>query len=103
MDTITNPKAFLQTRLPHNATTINDFDGLIRATKSDSVFDTIIQGHTVRLIPNFFSSRDLFSLYINNCLSNSCLGGAMRKLIKDWKDGKLIAREFDSQTFLTKS
>jgi len=74
--------------LKHQANTADDFNGLLNATKGDEVFDTVIDGHKVRLVPNFFSDRDLFSLYIGETQSNSCLGGAMRKLIREWMEGK---------------
>lgn len=73
-------------------TTENDFDGLIETTHSGDYHETIIQGYRVRLILNPLSDKRLFALYIGECLSNSCLEGSMRKLLRDWKDGLRIAK-----------
>jgi len=71
-----------------NITSTNDFTGLINATKKGESFSTKIEGHVVTIIPNFYSDRDLCSLYINKTQSNSCMGAAMRKLLREWQAGK---------------
>ena len=89
--------------LKHNPKKADDFEGLLNATKTETVLDTVIQGVKVRLVPNCFSERDLFSLYLNDTQSNSCLGGAMRKLIREWQAGQREVQVFpDGMTLLMK-
>lgn len=85
---IKNVKSLYQAATIHNPQSVNDFDGLLRATKGDGVFDTVIQGNKVRLIPNPFSDAGLFSLFINERQSNSCRRNSMRKLIREWQNGE---------------
>jgi len=66
----------------------NNFDGLLAATKTLVPCETIIQGYEVKLIPSStYDGQPLFFLSIGGCESNICQTSAMRKLLKEWKNG----------------
>lgn len=74
---------------------MNEFDILIEAVKQKRNETVTIDGFTVSVVLNPFSSNYLYSLIINGFQSNSCLRPAMKKLLTEWKEGKRYVSPID--------
>lgn len=81
---------------------MNNFDKMINAINHRQNFQCQIEGYNVIIQQNWFSDRGLSSLYINDRESNSCLPYAMKKLIREWKDGKRYICDFENGGLLVK-
>lgn len=69
------------------------FDELFNAVKNNQYCKVQIQQDIIEIIPNPFSENRLTYLEINGRNSNRCLPQSMKKLIKEWKDGKRFIKD----------